>query len=175
MKNTLIFSLSLLLIISCTEVIFEEPQPAGVKGLKEMPKELHGQFTFVILNEETVLEIAGNYITNDDGKAYISDSLIVKKLGNRYVVNIQVNEGSDEKLGKWQTYVLEDKGCGFVKATSFIINSESYIPQFAAQYENQQIGEGQEKSIIIKPTAGQFNSILADDSVTVSVILERID
>ena len=174
MKKTLIFSLAILLFLSCNEVIFEEPQPAGVKALKEIPKELQGQFTFVMLNEETVLEIAGEYISNDDGKAYISDSLIVKKLGNRYVVNRRINEGAEAKLGKWQTYVLEDKGCGFIKATSFIISSESYIAQFTAQYKNQQIGEGQEKSIIIHPTAGQFDTILADDSVTLSIILERI-
>jgi len=174
MKKILIYSLSILLLTSCTEVIFEEAQPTGAKALKEFPKELQGKFGLVILNEESVVEIGKNSIMNEDGTAYLSDSLIVKKLGDRYVVNIKIAEGSDEKKGNWQSYILEDKGCGFVKATSFIVSDE-YVENFTQLYENRMVGGDQNKSIIIKPTAAQFNEILADDSVTVSMILERLN
>lgn len=174
MKKIVVVVFTLLLFSSCTEVVFEEAQPVGVKEIKSFPKELRGEFTFVILNEETVLEIAENYITNEDGKAYLSDSLVVKKLGNSFIVNRQIAEPGD-KQGKWQTYVLEDKGCGFVKATTFITTSDTYAPVFIAQYEGTELGEGQSKSIIINPSADQFNQIMADDSIKVSVILERLE
>ena len=174
MKKILLFTLSIFILTSCTEIIFEEAQPVGVKAMNQFPNELQGKFGLVILNEESIVEIGKNSIKNEDGIAYLSDSLIVKKLGDRYVVNIKIAEGSEEKKGNWQTYVLEDRGCGFVKATSFIV-SEDYIEDFTSQYENKTIGDQQNRSIIIKPTAAQFNTILADDSVTVSMILERLD
>ena len=173
MKKFSLFLLLSIIISSCTEVIFRDPQPLGVKALKEIPNELQGKFSFVILNEETVMEIGKNYISGDDGKAYLSDSVIIKKLGDRYVVNKLVTEG-DAKKGNWETYILQDKGCGFVKATTFIINSETYVEPFIAETNGTKIGQGQEVSIIVKPTADEFNAMLANDSITVSIILERV-
>ena len=176
MKRVLTLILVVAFLSSCTEVVFQEAQPAGAKALKEIPKELQGKFGLVILNEETVMEITANSIVNDDGMAYLSDSLVIKKLDNRYVINRKQLAGDGEKLGTWQTYVLEDKGCGFVKATSFFINSDSYVEEFTQQYpDNTFIDEGQNKTIIIKPTAAEFKQLVADDSVTVSMILERLD
>ena len=173
MKNLfLLFALSLFLF-SCTEIIFEEPQPLGEKSLKSIPKEIQGSFSFLILNEETVMEIGENYITGEDDKAFLSDSLVVKTMGNKFVVNKLISKG-EGKEGKWEVYVLEDKGCGFVKATTFVINSDSYVEHFKTAYSGTLIGEGQEKSMIIKPDRKQFSSIMQDDSVTVSIILERI-
>lgn len=166
----------LLVLSSCTEVVFKEAQPAGAKALNEIPKEFHGKFGLVILNEESVMEITANSITNDDGMAYLSDSLIIKKLDHRYVLSRKQLAAEGDKQGTWQTYVLEDKGCGFVKATSFYINSDSYVEQFTQEFaDNTFIDEGQSKTIIIKPTAAQFKELVADDSVTVSMILERLD
>jgi hypothetical protein len=174
MKTSAILALSLMLIFSCTQVIFENPQPMDGKSLNKIPTELQGSYSFVILNEETIMEIGENFINGDDGKAYLSDSVVLKKVGNRYVVNKLITQADDETKGKWQAYVLEDKGCGFVKATSFFINSDSYVQPFLAYSKGTQVGEGQEKSIIVNATADQFNTILADDSITVSMILERI-
>lgn len=161
-------------LLSCTEIVFDEPQPVGSRSVNSFPAGLQGKFNLVVLNEETILEIGSNHIVNDNGQAYISDSLVVKKLGDRYVVNVKLNDEVEAKNGRWQSYVLEEKGCGFVKATSFIINSDSYIDKFIENYGGEQVGEGQSKTIISRPTAKQFNSLLADDSVTVSIILERL-
>lgn len=172
-KSTLLFILSVILL-SCTEVIFEEPQPPGVNSISKIPKELLGKYSFVILNEETLMEIGPDFITNEDEKSYLSDSLVVKRIGKKIFVNKLISEG-EKKLGKWNTYILEDKGCGFVKATTFVISSDSYSELFKETYTAAQIGQGQEKSLVIKPTRDQFDSILEDDSVTISIILERVE
>jgi hypothetical protein len=174
MKNLVILFVLSIFLFSCTEIIFEEPQPSGAKSLKSIPKELQGSFSFLILNEETLMEIGDNYITGEDDKAFLSDSLIINKLGNLYIVNKLISKG-EGKEGKWEVYTLEDKGCGFVKATSFVINSETYIEQFKTTYGGTLIGEGQEKTMIIKPSTEQFKAIMQDDSVTVSLILERVN
>jgi hypothetical protein len=174
MKHFLSIVVLCLFLISCTEVIFEEPQPLGAKSLKSIPKELRGNFSFLIMNEETLMVVGENFITGEDDKAFLSDSLIVKQIGNIYVVNKLISKG-EGKEGKWEVYTLEDKGCGFVKATSFVINSDSYVEQFKTAYSGTLIGEGQEKTMIIKPDNDQFNAIMLDDSVTVSIILERVN
>lgn len=173
MKNLVVLFVFSMFLFSCTEIIFEEPQPLGVQSLKSIPKELQGSFSFLILNEETIMEIGENYITGEDDKVFLSDSLIIKKLGNLYIVNKLIRKG-EGKVGMWEVYTLEDKGCGFVKATTFVINSDSYVEQFKTTYGGTQIGEGQEKSIIVKPDSQQFKAIMQDDSVTVSLILERV-
>ena len=173
MKNFVVFLFVGLALFSCTEIVFEEPQPPGAKAIDHIPKEIQGKFSFVVLNEETLLEIGEDYLTKEDEKVYLSDSLIIKKVGNRYVVNTMIDQG-EGKAGNWQVYVLEDKGCGFVKATTFIINSDTYVEPFNKMYNGTMLGEGQEKTIVVKTTADQFNNILADDSVTVSIILERV-
>ena len=173
MKNFAILLVSGLLLISCTEIIFEEPQPLEAKSLNSIPKELQGNFSFLILNEETLMEVGENYISGEDDKSYLSDSLIIKQMGDLYVINKLINKG-EGKEGKWEVYTLEDKGCGFVKATTFVINSDSYAEQFKTAYGGTVIGEGQEKSMIVKPDSKQFKEIMKDDSVTVSIILERV-
>jgi hypothetical protein len=173
MKNIFVLLAIGLFLFSCTEIIFEEPQPLGAESINSIPKDLQGSFSFLILNEETIMEIGENFITGDKDRAFLSDSLIIKKIGDRYVVNKLISKG-EGKLGKWEIYVLENKGCGFVKATTFVINSDSYVEQFKTAYGGEIIGGGQEKSLIVKPSAEQFNAILEDDSVTISLILERI-
>ena len=174
MKNLTILFICSTFLFSCTEIIFEEPQPLGAKSLNSIPKELQGNFSFLILNEETIMEIGENYITGEDDKAFLSDSLIINKLGDLFVVNKLISKG-EGKAGKWEVYTLEDKGCGFVKATTFVINSDSYVEQFKTAYGGTVIGEGQEKSMIVKPDSQQFKAIMQDDSVTVSIILERVN
>ncbi len=173
MKSLIVFIVAGLALFACTEIVFEDPQPPGARALESIPAEIQGKYSFVVLNEETLLEIGKDYLTKEDERVYLSDSLIITKLGNRYVVNTLIDKG-EGKAGKWQVYVLEDKGCGFVKATTFIINSDTYVEPFNTTYKGTMLGEGQEKTIIVKTTAEQFNTILADDSVTVSIILERL-
>lgn len=174
MKRSVLIVLVGLFLYSCTEVIFENPQPMNAKSLTSIPNELQGKFSFLVLNEETLMEIGKNFITDDKSKAYLSDSLVINKIGNRYVINKLISQGED-KAGKWNVYVLEDKGCGFVKATTFVINSDTYVEPFNASYNGTLIGQGQEKAIIVNPQANQFDNLLKDDSVTVSIILERVN
>jgi len=174
MKNTFYLLVLTIFILSCTTIVFEEPQPHGGKSLKTIPAELRGSFSFVILNEKTIMKIGENYISNKDGKSYLSDSLIIKKLGNRYVLNT-LGKKDKENSGNWEVFVLENKGCGFIKGTSFSINSDSYLDTFQSLYNGILEGEGQEKTMVVRATADQFSSLLKDDSVTISIILERLD
>ncbi len=169
-KSFLLIALALWLA-SCTEIRFEEPQPPSLKAEKQIPGKFQGTFKFVMMNDKIELEIGKDYIDLDNEKAYLSDTMVVKMLGDRLVVNRLERKDS---LSAWASFVLEDKGCGFVKATSFVINNETYPDKIAAQYNPIKIGDEQSKTFIIKTTDRQFDELLANDSVTVSIIMERL-
>ncbi len=170
MKKTFLLIALALWLASCTEIMFEEPQPPSLKAEKQIPGKFQGTFKFVMMNDKVMMEVGKDYITMDAEKAYLSDSMVVKILGDRLVVNRLEKRDS---LPAWASFVLEDKGCGFVKATTFIINSDTYPDKFAAQYNPVKKGDEQSKTFIIKTTDRQFEELLANDSVTVSIIMER--
>ena len=171
---TIIFSI-VLFSFSCTEVVFEAPQPPGVKNLTSIPNALIGEYSFVVLNEQEAIHITKDYFDGDEGKKYLSDSLILRKMGNKYVVNQLINkEGETE--GKWSVYTFEEKGCGFLKATAFVISDDEYLPSFVDKYKAIQAGSGQEKQVIINPNdASVFEEISKDRNASLAIILEKMD
>ncbi|MCB0495487.1 MAG: hypothetical protein KDC79_05095 [Cyclobacteriaceae bacterium] len=175
MKNLFFILFLALFSFSCTEVVFETPQPAKAKQLKEFPSSLQGKYTFVMLNEQEILEIASNYIDGKDGRQYLSDSLVIKKLGSKYVFNQRINKEGSATNGKWSSVVLEEKGCGFLKATAFVISEDEYVQPFTDAYGASLEGSGQEKQLIVNPSDEQFNKISEDKQATLSVILEKLE
>lgn len=174
MKNLFLILVVALFSISCTEVVFETPQPAKAKQLKEFPSSLQGKYTFVMLNEQEVLEISGKYIDGEDGKQFLSDSLVLKKLGDKYIVNQLINK-EGETNGKWSSVILEEKGCGFLKATVFVISEDEHVEPFKEMYGATLVGGGQEKQMIVSPDDKQFKNISEDTKATLSVILEKLE
>ena len=55
MKNLFLLLIVAVFSFSCTEVVFESPQPGKAKNLKSFPTSLQGKYTFVMLNEQEVL------------------------------------------------------------------------------------------------------------------------
>ena len=174
MKNLFLLFIVALFSFSCTEVVFESPQPANAKELKEFPASLQGKYTFVMLNEQEVLEISAKYIDGEDGKQFLSDSLVLKKMGDTYVINQLINK-EGEANGKWSAVILEEKGCGFLKATVFVISEDQHVEPFKEQYGATLVGQGKEKQLIASPDDKQFKNISEDKKTTLSVILEKLE
>jgi len=171
MKKSVLLVIMTLWLASCTEIMFEEPQPPSARAEKQIPGKFQGTYNFMMMNDKVMMEVGKDYITMDDEKAYLSDTMVVKMLGDRLVVN---RLDKKDSLTAWVSFILEDKGCGFVKATTFVINSETYSEAFAARYNPIKKGDEQSKTFIVKTTDRQFEELLANDSVTVSIIMERL-
>lgn len=79
-----------LLLFSCKEVSFREPQPAGVPVLKEVPVKIRGQYYSYdeVTGEKAdtlIVESWGYHFKDKDdkdwlGRGVLSDSLVVKFL-----------------------------------------------------------------------------------------------
>jgi len=73
------FCISLLLLISCDQAVrFEQPQPAGVADIEELPDRLKGSY----------------YSEKDSSTLEISDDLVV--IYNRALIRIALNDSAEE-------------------------------------------------------------------------------
>ena len=98
MKNIIKIFISLLFLISCTNVYFENPQPTYLKNVDKIPSKFHGSFEFI----ETTPSFNGNVSTknkylisdefcvvNNDTLKVGSDDLVVKYQGNNLFINLK--------------------------------------------------------------------------------------
>jgi hypothetical protein len=91
--------LVLLLLASCTEVSFKEPQPAGIRSLKRVPLRLQG--TYVLdengISAGEIVVFSGGYKikskeAGEPGQEYwLSDSVVLKYFKRMYFLNIREN------------------------------------------------------------------------------------
>jgi len=99
MKNIIKIFISLLFFISCTNVYFENPQPAYLDNVKKIPSKFHGSFENIKYSsnffgkESTTIDkyiISDKFcVINNDTLKVNSDDLIIKSHGNRLYVNMR--------------------------------------------------------------------------------------
>ncbi|MDH5396540.1 MAG: hypothetical protein OEX02_00230 [Cyclobacteriaceae bacterium] len=170
----LAFILLLSTLSSCVAIVFEEPQPKDNANIKGFPDEMIGDYSFILVSDEKVVSIGKNYIELDDKREYFSDSMMVRQFGNKYIVNTQNRDREDIK-GKWDIFVLENKGCGMIKAKTFVLNDEQEMPAVSETYHAHEVGEDANKALIINPSQEEFIKMMDDDQVTMGLILERLE
>ena len=84
-----------LILFSCKEITFKEPQPRSKKVLKEIPSSLVGKY---LLTDEKdgstdtlVISSKGYLVASDKKGDQLGDSLVLKKYNGYYFVNINEN------------------------------------------------------------------------------------
>jgi len=99
MKNIIKIFISLLFLISCTNVYFENPQPTYLENVKKIPSKFHGSFEHIekkpifiskgsAKRDEYVISDEFCVINNDTLKVGSND-LVVKCQGNNLYVNLK--------------------------------------------------------------------------------------
>lgn len=91
-----------LLLYSCREVSFKEPQPAGIASLNEVPSELRGRYVPETGDDRDkrdtlIIESWGYRFTDSNdkdwlGRGVISDSLVLKFFQDYYFVNFKAGD-----------------------------------------------------------------------------------
>ncbi len=113
MRISLLALIWTLLLASCKEVTFKEPQPAGVVALKEVPSALRGAYQAY---DQTTGDFADTLIIepwgyrmkdkNDKdwlGRGTLSDTLVLKYFENYYFVNFKTGDQWVLRLVKQNT------------------------------------------------------------------------
>jgi hypothetical protein len=117
----------LLLIASCREISFKEPQPAGVAALKEIPKSIQGQYLSYDQKtgekSDTIIIESWGYHFKDSmdkdwlGRGVLSDTLVIKFYNDYYFVNFKV-------VDQWVLRLVNQKPSGAIEFLSIDIQDE---------------------------------------------------
>ena len=127
MKTLLLISIWSLLLYSCKEVSFREPQPAGVKSLKEVPGSLQGRYVGIDDQgkdtDTLVIEPWGYHFKDAKendwlGRGVISDSLVIKVYENYCFVNFRAGD-------QWVLRIIKQKPSGDISFLSLNVSDDA--------------------------------------------------
>ena len=158
-----------LLLGSCREVSFAEPQPAGVEALPEIPLSLRGHY--LSFDERTgdesdtlIIESWGYHIRDNQDKdwlggGHLSDSLVVKFYENYYFVNFKSGD-------QWVLRLLQKKPSGGIRLLSIDLQNEAKGKELLARLGQAlkitEIRKGEDIFYQISPTSRQLMELIRE-------------
>ncbi len=175
MKN---FNIALLIffwasmLYSCKEISFLEPQPAGIKPLKEIPEELKGKYLAVDKlsgekNDTLTIESWGYRLKDKDdkewlGRGMLSDSLVVKFYQDYYFINFRVGN-------QWVLRLIKKKSSG-IEFLSINIQDDSKRKELLKKLSNRftlkEIKLDGDTFYQINPTSSQLLQLIKESYFT---------
>ena len=133
----------LVLLSSCVEVGFKNPQPLKARNLEEIPKEMLDFYT----NQKK--DSTENSITDlysvDDFDATLSETTILKKWKGNYFLNQKEND-------LWHVFMI--------------------VPSSNNMYETYQLDGGNEKTVSLLKKITEVEEVFSDDGELKSLILD---
>lgn len=178
LKNNFILVLCLGLS-SCVSVEFTEPQPFWSEDLNTFPTQLHGTYCS---NENDTFIVSSNYYqilsSRDESimdhqlpdKVFLSDSMLLKKMGKTYFLNAKQEEN-------WSLSLIKIKSDNSISIEYIIGSSEelSNQLQFIKKQEVKKDENGKIRKFILTPTKKEFKQLLKKNLFEESMILKPIN
>lgn len=157
-----------LLLSSCKEISFREPQPAGVSALKEVPGALRGQYQGIDdkgKDTDTLIVESWGYRFNDGkgnewlGRGVISDSLVIKSYSDYYFVNFKTGD-------QWILRVIKRKSSGDLEFMSINLaddkKRESVLKKLAKKFPVKEIKVKDDTFYQINPNKEQLLQLIKE-------------
>ena len=156
-----------LLLYSCKEVTFTQPQPAGIVPLKEIPIGLHGNYqTYDRQTGETgdtlIIESWGYHFKDTEdkdwlGRGTLSDSLVIKFYKSYYFVNFKDGD-------QWVLRLVKEKSPGVLEFMSIDIQDDSkrreMLRKISKKMTVKEIRKGDDTFYQINPTPAQLITLI---------------
>lgn len=179
MKKYFISILVSTVFFSCVSVAFTDPQPSDVKNLTSFPSSFQGTF---YSNENDTFRIGATFYkvinTNDQSffngeeqkEVPLSDSLLLRKYGNLYCLNVKEDEN-------WSVCVLKqlkDKSI----SVGFLTGSSEELTKKLDFIQNKKIirdEEGKVDKFILTPTKKEFKLLIKKKYFEKSLVLKKIN
>ncbi len=168
MKTLALLLVWSLLLYSCKEVSFREPQPAGVPALKDIPASLHGRYIGMddkgSDTDTLIIESWGYHIkdTKDNdwlGRGVISDSLVLKFYQNYYFVNFRSGD-------QWVLRVVKQKSSGDLDFLSINVGDDAkrkdILRKMGKKFPVKEIQRKDETFYQITPTKEQLIQLIKE-------------
>jgi len=167
----IIFSCSLLL--ACKEVTFQEPQPAGIVPLKEIPPAIRGSYATRDkitgeIGDTLIIESWGYHFKDKEdkdwlGKGKLSDTLVVKYYENYYFVNFK--EGD-----QWVLRLVKERTPGVLDFLAIDIQDDAKrkesLRKISRKVPIKQIDRKDDTFYQIDPTPAQLMGLIKEGFFT---------
>jgi len=161
-----------LLLYSCKEVSFREPQPVGVSTLKEVPASLRGYYLGIddggSDTDTLIIESWGYHIKDAKendwlGRGVISDSLVIKFYENYCFVNFRSGD-------QWVLRVIRQKTSGDIQFLSINVSDDKKrketLRKLSKKLSIKEIQRKDDTFYQIAPTKDQLIQLLKDGFFT---------
>jgi|GEM_PF-2551235 len=177
MKNLIYGVIFLLLITSCDQVVFQEPQPRKTKAFTEIPEILQG--TYLDHNDDTlhVYKQSFSYFTDEYSsieKEYLSDSSVLKTYKDMFFFNKRVI--INEEI-YWLTYILEPVESG--KQIDLYTMDPGDVVKLARLQEItskvKDIENGEGDYYLFAPKKKHYKKIISDTIFTKMITFKKIE
>jgi hypothetical protein len=161
-----------LLLYSCKEVSFREPQPAGIPALKKVPSPLQGRYQ--IENDKSnesdtlIIESWGYHFKDGKdndwlGRGTLSDSLVVKSYENYYFVNFRSGN-------QWILRLIKIKPSGALNFMAIDVGDDakgkSVLKKLSKQFTVKEIKIKEDTFYEIAPTKEQLMQLIKEGFFT---------
>ena len=164
MKKTLILLSLLLLLASCEEVVYPEPQPPRVRALKEIPDQLQGVYldesldTLVIGRHSFIYHLEPLFDVEEE---FLSDSNVLKSYKGKYFYSKRIMV---EEKTYWLTYLLDQDGStGNIDA--YTMSAEDVVKMAMLQEITSKVadlGPDNDKYYLFAPKKRHYKKIIRD-------------
>jgi len=162
-----------LLLISCKEVTFKEPQPAGVPALNEVPAGLRGAYqtfdqTSGDFSDTLIIESWGYRMKDKDDKDWLSrgtlsDTLVVKYHENYYFVNFKSG-------GQWVLRLVKQEPDGAIKFLAIDIQDDTkrkdILKKISKKLKVSEFKHKDDTYYQINPTSPQLMALIKEGFFT---------
>jgi hypothetical protein len=162
-----------LVLSSCKEISFVEPQPAGVPALKEVPAALRGKYRprnepKGEKNDTLIIESWGYHFKDKNekdwlGRGVISDSLVIKFYQNYYFINFKSGN-------QWVLRLVRQKANGDLEFLSIDIQDDTKrkerIRKLSRRFTLKEIKHGDDTFYQINPTSAQLLQLIREGYFT---------
>jgi len=175
MKRCLPFIVLMLLLASCDQVIFQEPQPRKVNPLKEIPIVLQGMYLdqdgdTLYVNKDSFSYDSDEFHYLD--KVYLSDSSVLKKYKDHYFYNTPFLVDEEEF---WVCYILyvDDDGSGF---DLYAMDPGDVVKLAKLQEITSKIRDvgGDQNNYLFNPKKKDYKKIISDSVFSKMISFDRI-
>lgn len=176
MKRASFIIILFLLLSSCDQVIFPEPQPGRVKALKSIPEELQGEW--LDQNGDTLYVFPGSFSYHSEDYAieepeYLSDSAVLKVYKGKYFYSrrVEIDDGD-----YWLSYIL-DTDEEVVRMDLYAMDPGDIVKLAKLQEitsKVRDIEEGEINYYLFAPKKRHYKKIIADTIFTKMISFKKI-
>jgi hypothetical protein len=169
-----------LLLASCREITFPEPQPAGVEQLAEIPLGLRGKY--VVRDDQSgekgdtlLIESWGYHFKDSNekdwlGRGTLSDSLIVKFYQEYYFINFKSGD-------QWVLRLVKQLPGGDFQFLSIDLKGEEkdkeVVKKLSKKFKVKEIKKNEDTFYQINPTPAQLMVLIKEGYFTGSTLEKK--